>query len=487
MLMVWVPRAKRSVIAAVISLVMVGVSAAPVWAQQNCPQPKGREVQPPGMPAFLQLISNAKAAKPEDLASQRGSLTTANRECSPKEVQDKFGKNISLQSCIADSARLLASLDRAFGMFEQADCAYTNITRLSRDAATTASAWEGKALNFETWGQPEAALNAWREAAKSPTPQRTRALAKALGSAGTPAAAAEADTWYSKLGLLQQANPTPEERVILREWALLRSGPLQNPQGAIEVWGRLDTAEAHSEVGRFYFNANRTDVAEREFKLVIERKNEEGASARVAEASYLLGLMTARTAGTALTWNEARKYAQDAGYSDPRYKRLTCLSLIAAGERAVLSAEGAESDACQIGMSSTAEDYLARGAYLLRRLLFLPLCESRPAAERPGCNDRRRNSVIQLANDARNAFSEGQRRPPLTTYTTPPVAFDWLAVGDTAPLADLLRAGEELAISITQANAGCTNPRLPAVGSPAYIFFGKLDLHMRNCRINQSF
>jgi len=474
--MVWVPKAKRSVIAAAVALVVAGVSASPVWAQQNCPQPKGRDVQPPGLPSSLMLVNMAKSAKPEDLASHRASLITANAECARKDNQDKFGKNIDLQACIADSARLLASLDRSFAQFEQADCAYTNVTRLSKNAATTASAWEGKAINFDTWGQPARALDAWREASRSPTTLRTRALAKALASVGTPAAAGEADMWYGRLGLLQQPTYSPEERAILREWALLRSGPLQNPQGAIEVWSRLDTAEAHSEVGRFYFNANRPDLAEREFRRVIELKNEDGASARVAEASYLLGLMTARNATTPQAWNEARKYAQDAGYSDPRYKRLTCLSLIAAGERAVLSAEGAESDACQTGMSSTAEDYLARGAYLLRRMQFLPTCESRPAAERPACNDRRRNNFIRLANDARDAFSDGQRRLRAPSAGTPAPTFDWLATGNAPPLGDLLRAGEALSNSVTQANAGCSKLRLPAEGSPEYRFLDKLDL-----------
>lgn len=483
--MVWVSKAKRSVIAAAIALVVAGVAAGPGWAQQNCPQPKGRDVQPPGLPSSLMLVNMAKAAKPADLASHRPSLLTANAECARKDNQEKFGKNIDLQACIADSARLLASLDRSFAQFEQADCAYTNVTRLSKNADLTASAWEGKALNFDAWGQPARALDAWREAAKTPTPQRTRALARALGALGTPAAAAEADTWYGRLGLLQQASYSPEDQVVLREWALLRSGVLQNPLGAIEVWGRLDTAEAHSEVGRYYFNANRPDLAEREFRRVIELKNDEGASARVAEASYSLGLMSARTATTPMAWNTARKYAQDAGYSDPRYKRLTCLSLIAAGERAVLSSEGAESDACQTGMSSTAEDYLARGAYLLRRMQFLPKCDARPAAERPACNDRRRNNFIRLANEARDVFADGQRRVPLPSPTAPAPTFDWLAVGNAPPLADLLRAGEALSNSVTQANFGCSNLRLPAVGTPEHRFFGQLDL--LSCEYKQSF
>lgn len=473
--MVWVPKAKRFMIAAAVALAACWVSTSPVAAQQKC-ETKGRDVQPPGLPSSLMLVNIAKSARPEDLASHRAILTTANAECGRKDNQEKFGRNIDLQSCIADSARLLASLDRSFAQFEQADCAYTNITRLSKDAKTVASAWEGKALNFDAWGQPARALEAWREAGKSPTSLRTLSLAKALAGVGTPASAAEADMWYAKLGLLQQPTYSPEERAIVREWALLRSGQLQNAQAAIEVWERLDTAEAHSEVGRFYFNGERPDLAVREFKRVIELKNEEGASSRVAEASYLLGLMAARNATTPQAWNEARKYAQDAGYSDPRYKRLTCLSLIAAGERVVLSAEGAESDACQIGMSATAEDYLARGAYMLRRMQFLPTCENRPAAERPGCNDRRRNDFIRLANEARDAFSDGQRRLPAPSAATPAPTFDWLAVGNAPALADILRAGEALSNSVTQANAGCSKLRLPAEGSPEHKFLDKLDL-----------
>jgi tetratricopeptide (TPR) repeat protein len=482
--MVLVPKAKRSVIAAAIALVVAGVSAGPGWAQPNCPQPRGREVQPPGLPSSLMLVNMAKAAKPADLASHRPSLLTANAECARKDNQERFGKNIDLQACIADSARLLASLDRSFVQFEQADCAYTNVTRLSKNADTTASAWEGKALNFEAWGQPGAALNAWREAySKAATPLRTRSLAKALSSVGTQAAAAEANDLYGKLGLLGQASYSPEDLVILRDWALLRSGPLQNPRGAIEVWGRLDTAESHSEVGKFYFNSNDEGAAKSAFERVIQLKNEDGASARVSEASYLLGILAARKARTPLAWNEVYKYARDAGASDPRHKRLTCLSLVASGEKTVLSST-IESDVCQLGISPTAEDYLVRGAYLLRRMQFLT-CEGKPPAELRVCNSTFRDRFINLANEAEIAFADGQRRLPVTSPQTPPPAFDWLMLSVSLPLTDLLKTGETLADSVTQGNLGCRKLRLPISGSREYEFFERLDL--LSCEYRQFF
>jgi tetratricopeptide (TPR) repeat protein len=474
--MAWFLKTKWSAFAAAVALIIAGVSAGPGWAQQNCSQPKGREVQPPGLPSSLMLVNIAKAAKPADLMSHRPALLTANSECARKDNLEKFGKNIDLQACVAESARLLASLDRSFAQFEQADCAYTNVIRLSKNADTTASAWEGKAQNFHTWGQPARAVDAWREAARSPTPQRIRALARTLGAVGTPAAAAEADTWYGRLGLLQQTGYSAEDQTVLREWAMLRNGVLQNPQGAIDVWSRLDTAEAHSEVGRFHFNANRTDQARREFIRVIELKNDEGAAARVAEASYLLGVMTAREARNSLAWNQAFKFARDAGSSDPRHGRLTCLALIASGEKAVLSSTS-EFDACRVGLSATAEDYLVRGAYLLRRMQFLPTCDSKTAAERrAACNTQYRNDFISLANEANSAFSEGQRRPPLTAGVTPPPTFNWLMESDAPSLSDLLRAGTELSNSVTQANAGCGNLRKPAAASPEDNFFARLDL-----------
>lgn len=476
--MVEFSKARQIVIAAACALVTTA-PLMPAWAQSNCPAPKGRDSEPPGLASSVELVRIAKAAKPEELSGMRASLVVANNACSASNIQNSNGKNLKLQACIADSAAMLARLDQSFAKFDQADCAFTNITRLSRDAATVADAWEGKALNYEAWGQPARALEAWREASAVPTQLRIRSYAKALGGAGTAQSAAEADLWYGKLNLLQAPvgyQYSPVEREALREWAVLRRDVLRNSAGAVEVWRRLGTAEAHFEVGKSYFNANNPAMAAPEFTRVIELKNEEGASPLVAEASYLLGLMTARNARTAAAWNEARRYSQDAGYSDPRYKRLTCLALIAAGDRPTLSSEGAESDACQVGMSSTAEDYLARGAYLLRRMQFLPMCDGRPAAERASCNDRRRNNFIRYANEARDAFSDGQRRLPMTAPGTPPPAFDWLGLGATTPLVELLRAGETLANSVTQANYGCTNLRKPAAGSPEYEFFDRLDL-----------
>lgn len=471
-----------------VALAALSFGASPAFAQFACTKdmPSDRDKAETGgmsIESARQIVASQRpflevgAQLPTDTMMARNLLTGAKNDCARAANEKK--KRIDARMCLADATLLLRRLGDSSADLQVAHCSYVAAnTLIKTEDEARALALEGIARTYEETSNSSLAIPLReRIPAGSQTQTRTIELARLLARSGN---GAKADAWFGKLNLLQ---PQPGhqysaiERDALREWALIRRDVLQNPQAAVDVWARLDTAEAHSEVGKFHFNANRPDLAEREYKRVIELKNEAGASARVAEASYLLGIMTARNARTPAAWNEARKYAQDSGYSDPRYKRLTCLALVATGERTALSSAGAESDACQVGMSSTAEDYLARGLYLLRRMQFLPKCDGRPAAERPRCNDDRRANFIRLANDAQGAFAEGMTKPPVAGSATPPPAFDWLMVGSAAPsLADLLRAGDKLANSVTKVGNGCGNLVLPAVNSPEHEFFGRFDV-----------
>lgn len=470
-----------------VAMAALSLGASPAFAQFTCTKdmPSDRDRAETGgmsIESARQIVASQRAylevgaQLPADMTMARNLLTGAKNDCARAANEKK--KRIDARMCLADATLLLRRLGDSSADLQIAHCSYVAAnTLIKTEDEARALALEGIARTYEESSNPNLAIS-FRERipAASQTQIRTIELARLHARGGN---GQKADASFGKLNLLQPQpghQYTAMERDALREWALIRRDVLQNPQAAVEVWARLDTAESHYEVGKFHFNANRPDLAEREYKRVIELKNEPGASARVAEASYLLGIMTARSARTPAAWNEARKYAQDAGYSDPRYKRLTCLALIATGERTALSSSGAESDACQVGMSSTADDYLARGLYLLRRMQFLPKCDARPAAERARCNDDRKASFIRLANDAQTAFAEGLTKPPLTDAAATAPTFDWLLLGNAPRLADLLRTGDKLANSVTKAGNGCTNLVLPAVNSPEHEFFGRFDV-----------
>jgi len=436
--MVWVPKAKRSVIAAAVALVVAGVSAGPGWAQQfNCGRdmPSDRDRPDSGgmsIDSARQIIASQRsylpigATLPTDAAMARNLLASAKNDCA-RAVNEKK-KRIDARMCLADATMLLRRLGDPGGDLQVAHCNYVAAnTLIKTQDETKALALEGVARTYEETANPVAAVPL-REAIPVAlrTDPRKMDLARLYARTNN---AAKADTAYGDLNLLSKPDGydySQTEREVLREWALLRSGPLQNSQGAIEVWSRLDTAEAHSEVGRYHFNANRTDQAANEFKRVIALKSQEGAAPRVAEASYLLAIMTARGAKTSAAWNDARNHVKEAGYSDPKYKRLACLSLIAAGDKTELSST-TESDSCQIGVTGNAEDYLMRGTYLLRRAQFVDysICDPlKGAAAKNVCITELNEKVRAYREQAGSAFSLGRDKPSESVAT--PARFNWL-------------------------------------------------------------
>ncbi|MDZ4759557.1 MAG: hypothetical protein SGJ21_00605 [Alphaproteobacteria bacterium] len=455
-----------------IALAITLLASSPAWGQA-CPTIKGKNSWPASLEVSMLTLREVKAVPPEKFSPNREKIEAVLRACVVESA--KNGKNAQVQMCIGDAAALLARDRPADPQFLQAECAYLAAVNFTRDAGSRADASEGRAKNLEAWGgRRDDALRAWLEAVKVETAARRLALAKLQKAMGR---LVEADASYSRLsGLPTGPGLTDEQKGnALREQARLQRDDLGKPRSVVRpVWEESnrygETSEAYYEIGMSWFDNDSIRAADA-FRQSVRLRAQPGAAQPSAQSYYYLAAIGARTANTSPAWKLVLEDASNS-LSDPRAKRLACLAHIAAGESS-LSAS-AESPLCQPGPTPAADDLLLRGAYQLRRMQFLPGCETaKPGGALNQCSEDRKQRFVDYANWARESFRAGQS---LVVVTDPP-AFDWLLQGEAAaPIRlNLLKSGEDLANSITQTGRGCGNISKP-VDPRELDFFARLDL-----------
>lgn len=487
---------------------VVLVAAPSAMAQANCPAPFAKNAKPnwndrtngAAISAIQSGLEGAKKAT--DFSFVRAQVEQALAFCGGLVEKDRT--NGAAQICVADASALLARSTQNDDTYSKAVCAYRDVDFLARDNNSLmlrrAAALEAKADALVEWsdrrgflpGLLQEAVTAYSDAntlTAQTTAKRLWGMAIAERKLGAIDSRwfRDAETHYAILSAPSFSPPlsVDDRAKALTELALLKRDALKKPPMDVRAtWIELlsvrPTAEANFELGKLEFD-NSGVGAESYFQNAKTLAGAAGSSqANIAATSfYYLAVLRARRAD----WSGARDNAKESIVGGATYRRLACLTSLAAGDKA-LKDQNASSPLCQVTSRNFGEDDLVYGSYLLRRAQFVDYAKcnaEKTSTARNKCVEQLNETARGYLAEAFDVFIAGRDRP--TENTSTPPKFNWLLVPESeAPeLSSLLSYGGKVARILNSRSADRCDSLSQMKTSPpekdlARDFFRDLDL-----------